>query len=74
MRLLHLTAVGADRPPASLEFAPRLTVIYGASETGKTYVIDALDFMLAVAACARFAKPRDTGSCCWASSSTRVRL
>ncbi|WP_224277796.1 hypothetical protein [Nocardioides lacusdianchii] len=46
MRLVHLTAVGADLPPASVEFAPRLTVIYGASETGKTYVIDALDFML----------------------------
>ena len=46
MRLVHLTAVGAGLPPASVEFAPRLTVIYGASETGKTYVIDALDFML----------------------------
>ena len=46
MRLVHLTAVGVDRPPATVEFASRLTVIYGASETGKTYVIDALDFML----------------------------
>ncbi|GAB2758293.1 ATP-binding protein [Nocardioides salsibiostraticola] len=46
MRLIHLTAVGDSLPPASVEFAPRLTVIYGASETGKTYVIDALDFML----------------------------
>lgn len=46
MRLVHLTAVGADLPPASVEFAPRVTIIYGASETGKTYVIDALDFML----------------------------
>ncbi|MBS42057.1 MAG: hypothetical protein CMH83_02530 [Nocardioides sp.] len=46
MRLLHLTAVGADVPAASVEFAPRLTVIYGASEAGKSYIIDALNFML----------------------------
>lgn len=46
MRLLHLTAVGADKPPASVPFAPRLTVIYGASEAGKSYIIDALNFML----------------------------
>ncbi|QDG65246.1 hypothetical protein NIBR502772_02590 [Pseudarthrobacter sp. NIBRBAC000502772] len=45
MRLIHLTAVGPDHPAASLNFAPRLTVIYGASETGKSYIIDALDFM-----------------------------
>jgi hypothetical protein len=45
VKLLHLTAVGPDVPPASLEFARRLTVVYGASETGKTYVIDALNFM-----------------------------
>ncbi|WP_158510655.1 AAA family ATPase [Rhodococcus erythropolis] len=43
---MHLTAVGPDRPPATIEFAPRLTVIYGASETGKSYVIEALNFML----------------------------
>ena len=40
MRLVHLTAVGADVQAASVEFACRLTVIYGASEIGKTYVID----------------------------------
>ena len=45
MKLLHLTAVGPNVVPASLSFAPRLTVIYGASETGKTYIIEALDFM-----------------------------
>ncbi|TDD29240.1 hypothetical protein E1218_05070 [Kribbella turkmenica] len=46
MRLLHLTALGADEAPASIEFGSRLTVIYGASDTGKSYVLDALDFML----------------------------
>lgn len=46
MRLIHLTAVGNDVRPASIEFAARLTVIYGASETGKSYIIEAIDFML----------------------------
>lgn len=45
MRLLHLTATGPNVEPSTLEFAPRLTVIYGASETGKSYVVEALDYM-----------------------------
>lgn len=45
MKLLHLTAVGLDRAPATLEFAPQLTVVYGASDTGKSYVIEAIDFV-----------------------------
>src|SRR4051794_8874554 len=50
MRLRHLTAVGADVPPASIEFAPRLTVIYGASEAGKSYIIEAIDYLLGASA------------------------
>lgn len=46
MRLVHLTAVGANVPPATVEFARHLTVIYGASEAGKSYVGEAIDFML----------------------------
>ncbi|MFD7076092.1 AAA family ATPase [Nocardioides sp. NPDC059952] len=46
MILLHLTAVGSGVPAATLEFAPRLTVVYGASEAGKSYIVEALDFML----------------------------
>lgn len=46
MKLLHLTAVGPDLPTATLTFAPRLTVVYGASEAGKSYVIEAIDFVL----------------------------
>lgn len=49
MRLLHLSAVGPNVPAATLEFAPRLTVVYGASEAGKSYVIEALDFMFGAA-------------------------
>lgn len=46
MRLIHLSAVGAQVPPATLEFASRLTVIYGASEAGKSYISEAIDFVL----------------------------
>lgn len=45
MRLVHLTAVGTNVPPTTLEFARHLTVIYGASEAGKSYVGEAIDFM-----------------------------
>jgi hypothetical protein len=46
VQLIHLTAVGTNVAPASVEFAPRLTVIFGASETGKSYIVEAIDFML----------------------------
>ena len=59
MRLLHLTAVGPDVSAASLEFARRLTVVYGASETGKTYVIEALNFMFGARALRQV--PEDAG-------------
>lgn len=49
MRLVHLTAVGSSVPATTLEFAPHLTVIYGASEAGKSYIGEAIDFMLGAA-------------------------
>ena len=45
MRLVHLTAVGAKVPSTTLEFARHLTVIYGASEAGKSYVAEAIDYV-----------------------------
>ena len=46
LRLRHLVFHGPDRPPAALEFGPGLNVIYGASECGKSFVVEAIDFML----------------------------
>ncbi len=46
LRLRHLVFLGPNRPPASLEFGPGLNVIYGASDTGKSFVVEAVDFML----------------------------
>jgi hypothetical protein len=46
IRLVHLTMVGPSVETASVEFDPGLTVIHGASETGKSYMVGAIDFML----------------------------
>ncbi|OIJ63425.1 hypothetical protein [Streptomyces mangrovisoli] len=46
MRLLHLTFAGHDRDPAQVLFDPKLTVIYGASDTGKSFVTESIDYML----------------------------
>jgi hypothetical protein len=44
--LLHLTFVGPGKAPATVEFGRHLTVIYGASDTGKSFIVDAIDYML----------------------------
>jgi hypothetical protein len=44
--LRYLALLGPDKPPACLSFAPGLNVICGASETGKSFVVETIDFML----------------------------
>jgi hypothetical protein len=46
LTLTHLTFIGATVSPASVEFGPRLTLVRGPSDTGKSFIVDALDFML----------------------------
>ncbi|WP_250000253.1 AAA family ATPase [Actinoplanes sp. M2I2] len=46
IKLTRLTFVGKDVPAASINFGPNLNVIYGASDTGKSYIVEAIDFML----------------------------
>ncbi|MFJ6610030.1 hypothetical protein ACIQPT_07085 [Streptomyces sp. NPDC091289] len=46
IQLTHLTFLGAEREKASIEFGSSLTVIHGASDTGKSYVVEAIDYML----------------------------
>ena len=46
MRLRHLTFVGPQRAPACVEFKRGLNVICGASETGKSLLVETIDFML----------------------------
>src|SRR5438067_1113927 len=45
-RLRHLVFHGPGKNPAVVEFGARLNVIYGASETGKSFIVEAIDFML----------------------------
>ena len=44
--LTELTVAGENVPPATVRFTPGLNLIVGASDTGKTFIFEALDFML----------------------------
>lgn len=46
LRIRHLSFLGSSKPPASVKFGPGFNVLYGASDTGKSFVADAIDFML----------------------------
>lgn len=45
-RLRLLGFFGPQKPPAIVVFGPGLNVLYGASNTGKSFVVEAIDFML----------------------------
>jgi hypothetical protein len=49
LHLVHLTAVGNNVVPATIEFGDRLTVIHGASDTGKSHVFDLLNYAFGIA-------------------------
>jgi hypothetical protein len=46
LRLRHLSFTGPDKQSAVVDFGPGLNVIHGASEAGKSFVLEAIDFML----------------------------
>lgn len=46
LKLTHLTFIGPSVEPASVEFGPEVTLVRGPSDTGKSFIVDALDFML----------------------------
>lgn len=46
IRLTHLTLAGTDVEPSSVSFGSALTVIHGPSDTGKSFIVDAIDFAL----------------------------
>lgn len=45
-RLRFLGFFGPQKPPATVTFGPGLNVLYGASNTGKSFIVEAIDFML----------------------------
>lgn len=44
--LQSLGFFGPQKPPATVTFGQGLNVIYGASNTGKSFIVEAIDFML----------------------------
>lgn len=48
IRLRHLTFTGPNTEPAELEFVDGLNIVYGASDTGKSFASNAILFMLGV--------------------------
>jgi hypothetical protein len=46
LRLVHLTYAGSGKPTASIEFDPALTLIYGASDTGKSFIAESIEYVL----------------------------
>jgi len=44
LRLRALSFHGPFQPPAIVEFEAGLNLIYGASNTGKSFIVDAIDF------------------------------
>lgn len=45
-RLRFLGFFGPQKPPATLTFGPGLNVLYGASNAGKSFIVETIDFML----------------------------
>ena len=45
-RLRFLGFFGPQKQPASVAFGPGLNVLYGASNAGKSFIVEAIDFML----------------------------
>jgi prefoldin subunit 5 len=46
LRLRRLGFFGPQKPAASVTFGSGLNVLYGASDTGKSFVVEAIDFMM----------------------------
>lgn len=46
LSLRHLAYTGPNKITAEIEFGAGLNVIYGASETGKSFILESIDFML----------------------------
>ncbi len=46
IQLRHIAYLSTTKPPAILEFGNGLNVVCGSSNTGKSFVVDTIDFML----------------------------
>jgi len=50
LRLVHLTLWGQNKTVATVEFGAGLTLVRGPSDTGKSFIVNAIDFMLGASA------------------------
>lgn len=46
LKLIHLAVVSNEKPAAVVEFGERLTIIHGASDTGKSHIFDLIHYAL----------------------------
>ncbi|MBK7491758.1 MAG: hypothetical protein IPI17_06945 [Nitrosomonas sp.] len=46
LTIRYICFTGYNKKPARVDFGPGLNIIYGASETGKSFIMEALDFMM----------------------------
>ncbi|MFE5844271.1 hypothetical protein ACFQ7N_21875 [Streptomyces niveus] len=46
LQLTHLTYAGSNVVSAQIVFGPELTVIYGTSDTGKSFIVKSIEYML----------------------------
>lgn len=46
LRLQFIRILGPDREPAEFTFTPGLNILWGSSDTGKTFLVQVIDFML----------------------------
>lgn len=44
--ITHIAFVGRELPSAVVEFGAKATIVRGPSDTGKSYIVDTIDFML----------------------------
>ena len=46
LQLRFIRFLGPDKEPAEFTFTPGLNILWGSSDTGKTFLVEAIDFML----------------------------
>src|ERR1035437_5634617 len=46
LQLRFIRFLGPDKQPAEFKFTPGLNILWGSSDTGKTFLVEAIDFML----------------------------
>src|ERR1039457_3866661 len=46
LQLRFIRFLGPDKEPAEFTFTPGLNILWGSSDTGKTFLVESIDFML----------------------------